>query len=536
MDASRAPSSSSAAAPARGVARRGEDPPAPLDVSALPPLGEVLEQLTGQLAAWMPAQRWYAHKGAGTPRARISGWAPLRIAPDHLALLVVVAVSVRDGAEARYQVPLVLRRPAPDREDGTGSARAAAGNHAFDGSHATGVADAPEAVDAADGADAMAEIGVIAVPGGPLRVDDATRDSDGRAALLATLVSGDGAAGPSLGLACHRPVPEAPLPLGRAMRSRVFSGEQSNTSLIVEIEGASPLIVKLFRLLQDGENPDVVLQGALTAAGSTRVPALVGSATVGVEGLRTHALLAQEFLPGVEDAWPLALRLAAAGEELATGPLGAAVAEVHRDLAAALGTAEADRAAAEAMVAQMRERLHAVCARVPQVAEHREALEALFDAALGVPWPALQRIHGDLHLGQVLQVPHRGWVLLDFEGEPLRALSQRSLPDCPLRDVAGMLRSLDYAAGAVRHGSGRDASAWAADARAAFLAGYVEEAGRDGAAVDTAAGSVLLAAFEADKAVYEALYEARNRPDWLPIPLAALARLSARAAGAGSAG
>ena len=133
-------------------------------------------------------------------------------------------------------------------------------------------------------------------------------------------------------------------------------------------------------------------------------------------------------------------------------------------------------------------------------------------------------------------MPHRGWVLLDFEGEPLRALSQRSLPDCPLRDVAGMLRSLDYAAGAVRHGSGRDASAWAADARAAFLAGYVEEAGRDGAAVDTAAGSVLLAAFEADKAVYEALYEARNRPDWLPIPLAALARLSARAAGAGSAG
>ena len=512
MDASRAPSSSSAAAPARGVARRGEDPPAPLDVSALPPLGEVLEQLTGQLAAWMPAQRWYAHKGAGTPRARISGWAPLRIAPDHLALLAVVAVSVRDGAEARYQVPLVLRRPAPP---------------------------GPEAVDAADGtdgADARAGIGVIAVPGGPLRVDDATRDSEGRAALLATLVSGDGAAGPSLGLACHRPVPEAPLPLGRAMRSRVFSGEQSNTSLIVEIEGASPLIVKLFRLLQDGENPDVVLQGALTAAGSTRVPALVGSATVGVEGLRTHALLAQEFLPGVEDAWPLALRLAAAGEELATGPLGAAVAEVHRDLAAALGTAEADRAAAEAMVAQMRERLRAVCAQVPQVAEHRKKLEALFDAALGVPWPALQRIHGDLHLGQVLQVPHRGWVLLDFEGEPLRALSQRSLPDCPLRDVAGMLRSLDYAAGAVRHGSGRDASAWAADARAAFLAGYVEEAGRDGAAVDTAAGSVLLAAFEADKAVYEALYEARNRPDWLPIPLAALARLSARAAGAGSAG
>src|SRR5690606_5429127 len=145
------------------------------------------------------------------------------------------------------------------------------------------------------------------------------------------------------------------------------------------------------------------------------------------------------------------------------------------------------------------------------------ALEALLDAAAQVPWPAMQRIHGDLHLGQVLRVPERGWVLLDFEGEPLRPLAQRSLPDSPLRDAAGMLRSLDYVAGAVALEHDADAGPWAAAAREAFLAGYAEGAGWGD---ERAAMQVLLDAFEADKAVYEALYEARHRPDWLSIPLA----------------
>lgn len=473
----------------------------PLDVSALPPLEEVLEQLTEQLAAWMPSQRWYAHKGAGVPQVTIRGWAPLRVAPDHVVVMTAVAVSLPRDAEALYQVPLVLRRPgAPTGAQEEGS-----------------------------------EVGVLAVPGGPLRVDDAARDADGRAAIIATLVSGEGALGPSLSLASHRTAPDAPLPLGRAMRSRVLSGEQSNTSLIVETEGASPLILKLFRVLQDGQNPDVVLQGALTAAGSRRVPVMVGSATVAVAGIRTHSLFAQEFLPGVEDAWRVALRLAAAGEDFreAARQLGATVAEVHRDLADSLGTAAADAGRVQQTIEQMRTRLSSIAAEVPQVAVHQERIENLLAAAAEVPWPALQRIHGDLHLGQVLLVPDRGWVLVDFEGEPLRPLAQRSLPDSPLRDVAGMLRSFDYVTGAVRAESGTDASAWAAAARTAYLEGYAQAAGW--ADADPASG-VLLAAFEADKAVYEALYEARNRPDWLPIPLAALERISAPGAEAGSAG
>jgi predicted trehalose synthase len=472
-------------------------PAAPLDPTDLPPLEEVLDLLTAQLAAWLPAQRWYAHKGAGTPHVEVAGWAPLRIAPDHAVVLLVVEVSTdQDGSPgALYQVPLVLRRP------GTG---------------------APE-----EGA----EVGVLAVPGGPLRVDDAVRDADGRAALVALLVSGDGAAGPGLGLAVQRTWPESPLPLGRAMRSRILGGEQSNSSLVVETEGASPLIVKLFRVLQDGENPDVVLQTALTAQGSARVPAVVGAARVRVGGVRTHGLIAQEFLPGVEDAWRVALREAGEGRDVtaAARELGAALAEVHRDLAAALGTLPADAHAVDMALAQMHDRLEQVSAEVEQVAAHREGLAALLSAASEVPWPAMQRIHGDLHLGQVLAVPGRGWVLLDFEGEPLRPLAERSRPDSPLRDVAGMLRSLDYVAGAVALEHGVDASAWAAAARAAFLEGWTVGTGAE-------SSPVLLSAFEADKAVYEALYESRQRPDWLPIPLGALERISPPGAGAGSPG
>src|SRR5690606_30010718 len=141
-------------------------------------------------------------------------------------------------------------------------------------------------------------------------------------------------------------------------------------------------------------------------------------------------------------------------------------------------------------------------------------------------WAPLQRIHGDLHLGQVIDAPGRGWLLLDFEGEPLRPLAERTAPDLTLRDVAGMLRSLDYAAGAAVHDGGDAiaAAAWAARARDAFLDGYAAGAGRD-----PREDATLLAALELDKALYEAVYEARNRPEWLAIPVAGVRRLLAPA-------
>jgi predicted trehalose synthase len=123
----------------------------------------------------------------------------------------------------------------------------------------------------------------------------------------------------------------------------------------------------------------------------------------------------------------------------------------------------------------------------------------------------------------VLDVPHRGWVLVDFEGEPLRPLAERTQPDLTLRDVAGMLRSFDYAAGSWEQTHpGRSAAAWADRARTAFLEGYAQESGRD-----PREDAVLLNALELDKALYEVVYEARNRPTWLTIPTTAIARLFA---------
>ncbi|WFR67127.1 hypothetical protein P9139_00100 [Curtobacterium flaccumfaciens] len=141
--------------------------------------------------------------------------------------------------------------------------------------------------------------------------------------------------------------------------------------------------------------------------------------------------------------------------------------------------------------------------------EHLDAVRRVYARAEQADWPDLQRIHGDLHLGQVLAAPKpRGWVFLDFEGEPLRPLAERSLPDVTLRDVAGMLRSFDYVAGALAQDLDPvDAGGWAHTARSAFLDGY-----QRGTGTDLREHRELLDAFELDKAVYEVVYETRDRP------------------------
>jgi predicted trehalose synthase len=325
--------------------------------------------------------------------------------------------------------------------------------------------------------------------------------------------------------------PDSLSPIGRVTAARVLTGEQSNTSVICDTESGDRVIVKVFRVLHHGDNPDVTTQLALTAAGSTRVPRVYGALRadwpdVGrPDGTATgHLAFAQEFLPGLDDAWRVALQEAQAGTPFGdrAEQLGTALAEVHRTLAGALPTEPADAPRRDAAVATMHARLDTAAREAPAVADHVDAIRAVYARAADATWPDLQRIHGDLHLGQVLSAPDpRGWVFLDFEGEPLRPLDERSLPDVTLRDVAGMLRSFDYVAGALAHDAEPvDAAAWAAEARARFLEGY-----QRGTGADLAAHSALLDAFELDKAVYEVVYETRNRPDWVGIPLAAVARL-----------
>ncbi|TQJ31131.1 phosphotransferase [Microbacterium sp. SLBN-146] len=315
---------------------------------------------------------------------------------------------------------------------------------------------------------------------------------------------------------------EMGLDVSRITGTRVLTGEQSNTSIVFDEDGEPTIILKLFRTLHHGENPDVTVQRALSEAGSPFVPRFLGSLDaewpdVGRDSGTARGTLAfaQEFLPGVRDGWSIALDAARAGQDFtgAARDLGTAVAGVHAALGAALGTAEPRPEDVASTAIAWRRRLAIAAAEVPAVADRLDASEALYREALERPWPRLQRIHGDLHLGQVLAVPHGGWRIVDFEGEPLRPMEERAIPDLPPRDIAGMLRSFDYAAAV---GDGPGAAEWAAACQAAFLDAYT---GADGA---IELDPVILKAFVLDKAVYESIYEARNRPDWLAVPLAGI--------------
>jgi maltokinase len=208
-----------------------------------------------------------------------------------------------------------------------------------------------------------------------------------------------------------------------------------------------------------------------------------------------------------------------------------ATAEVHTDLARTLPSGPVPAEQRAALAAAMRSRLDRAAADVPELAPYAPALAATYDALARLREPlTVQRIHGDYHLGQVMRTPD-GWKLLDFEGEPAKPLAERRAPDSPVRDVAGMLRSFDYAARHMLADGPSDpqreyrAAEWAERNREAFCDGYAKGAGDDPRTHD-----VLMRAYETDKAVYEVVYEARNRPSWLRIPLAAIERLASGAA------
>jgi maltokinase len=205
--------------------------------------------------------------------------------------------------------------------------------------------------------------------------------------------------------------------------------------------------------------------------------------------------------------------------------LGNAVATVHADLGRALGVRTANADALAAITDRMHRKLDVTARIVKELRPFVPALRAAFDEARGEDTPVtIQHIHGDLHLGQTLRTTAT-WLLIDFEGEPAASAEERVLPAPPLRDVAGMLRSFDYAAHQMLLGQPADrqlefrAAEWARRNRDAFCTGYAE------VSPDPRESTALLRAFELEKAVYEIAYEHDNRPDWLPIPLAAVETL-----------
>ncbi|MFE6912612.1 maltokinase N-terminal cap-like domain-containing protein [Streptomyces rubiginosohelvolus] len=312
----------------------------------------------------------------------------------------------------------------------------------------------------------------------------------------------------------------AEIPAG--LTPRVLDAEQSNSSLVY----GDAFILKIFRRIFPGTNPDLELPLALTGEGCERVPAPIAwFEAPGAEPLTLGVL--QPFLQGARDGWQLALAALAAGRDFLpeARALGRATAEVHTALAAALPTPALRGTQTRQLVAQMTQRLEAAAQAVPALVPYVPGLRAAFDAVtdLGVRgsgW-AQQRVHGDLHLGQTLRSADGFWSLIDFEGEPARPLPERRMPAPPVRDVAGMLRSFDYAARSHRPWNPE----WAARCRAAYCEGYAQASGSD-----PRGEPELLRAHETDKAVYEVVYEARHRPDWLPVPMAAIQRLAQSAA------
>ncbi|WP_421732815.1 maltokinase N-terminal cap-like domain-containing protein [Cellulomonas sp.] len=299
--------------------------------------------------------------------------------------------------------------------------------------------------------------------------------------------------------------------------ARVVSGEQSNTSVI--LPGARPGILKVLRAIAPGENPDVDVPRHLVDVGWANVPAPLAwlrAEWPGHDGDPVTGYLGvlAAFVDAAEDGFELACAYAGRAETFAplAAELGAITATMHVALVEAYGVAPSDDGPEEVARA-VAARFSWALSAVPVLARFADGVAAVVAEVRALASaPPRQRVHGDLHLGQVLR-SHDTWFIMDFEGEPLAPLAQRTRPDLALRDVAGLLRSIDYAA-AVGGLTGADATAWTADARAGLLRGY---GGGD---------QTLLRSLELDKTLYEAVYESRNRPSWLPIPLAGLERLT----------
>ena len=360
--------------------------------------------------------------------------------------------------------------------------------------------------------------------------------------------------------------PRSP-PGERSIRS--FGVEQSNSSIVLD----DAVVLKLFRRVEPGPNPDLELNRLLTADGFEHIPPHVGEINYegplgeGGEEVEIDLGIAQQLIKDARGGWEETLdRLAdllasaddaddieAAVEERAAasldelGKLGEVTASLHVLLAREelepdvlpepVGAPDLKEwtSAAEAWLERLLDR------GMPQLEEHADAVrDRLEEVASLEDGGRKTRVHGDLHLGQVLLAP-RGWMILDFEGEPLRTLQERRAKTSPLKDVAGMLRSIGYAAAvSLQRVAAREpgrvpkltpwSRAWEALARDRFLGAYLRTSHEGGfLPLDRSCQLALLDLFELEKALYELDYELGHRPDWVQIPLRGILTMLERA-------
>lgn len=476
------------------------------------------------LEGYLVRTRWFGGKSRAFSVSDARTIAELT-APEkgaHVVLLLVtVSYSDEEGGEEVYQVPL------------------------------SAYADEQDAI-------AHAYVGRENGDHGPRHLYDAVHDRYAMALWLDGLIAAEENGVAEVGGLRFQRVPETE-PLDAALRSAPLTGEQSNSSVRFD----DVAIMKVFRKVTPGMNPDIEIHRELTRGRSEHIAALYGWVEVDVDGETIQLAMIQEFLRTASDGFELATGsvrtlLADPGQSIEdsggdfageASRLGTAVAEVHAMLRQSFPVDRRGPRAAASLSRTMNERLDHALGVVPELAPHAERLRTVYAAVAALPGLDVQRVHGDLHLGQTLRTA-QGWRIVDFEGEPGRAFAERSLPDSPWRDVAGMLRSFDYVPGAVemslagsvdaddegdavRLASGRE---WSVRARGHFLDAYVaalcdvRAEGADAASPGEeervlADNRTLLDAYAADKAVYEVVYEKRNRPGWIRIPLSGLGEL-----------
>jgi maltokinase len=459
------------------------------------PVAELRQCLDEEsLREWVQQQRWYASKSRSITGIEIVEGIALGDHPVPVLFIALVQTRFATGTHELYQLPLLLSE---------------------------------------HGGDDVAGAGAIA-RSGDLTVYDALEEPVRLLELVRRMDKGEEIEAVEGRFSFHRA--DGIVAVHDDAHVRRMGVEQSNSSLVIDDQ----LVLKAFRKLEPGINPELELLRFLTARSFPNIAPLHGWYEYEGSPLTATLGVAQQFLPDAVGGWELAL------DKVHTDPawfldqlaeLGAVTAHMHNVLASdagdpAFSPEEPSQEALWLLTATVDEDIERIFLRLPdddRVApivgrgqDVRERLAARSQIGVG---GRVIRTHGDYHLGQTLHTP-RGWVIIDFEGEPARPLPERRQKRSPLRDVASMLRSFAYITSAVEIMYGRRApDDFEQLARDRFLGHYFAHVDPTLLPAGEAAVVNLLSIYELEKAIYELQYELDNRPDWVTIPVAGIRRL-----------